>query len=79
MMRAMFYAITGALRNESHLSEPIPYKEYRDAIRHPLTWNEIIKFNRYKFINLSFWLLGKLPPSLSVAIIKMIGKSRRLI
>lgn len=79
MMRAMFYAITGALRNESHLSEPIPYKEYRDAIRHPLTWNEIIKFNRYKFINLSFWLLGKLPHSLSVAIIKMIGKSRRLI
>lgn len=79
MMRAMFYAITGALRNESHLSEPIPYKEYRDAIRHPLSCKEIIKFKKYKSINLMFWLLGKLSPSLSVAIIKIIGKSRRLI
>ena len=79
MMRAMFYAITGALRNETHLSEPIPYKEYRDAIRHPLSWNEIIIFKNNKFINLIFWLLGKLSPCFSIAIIKMIGKSRRLI
>ena len=79
MMRAMFYAITGALRNESHLSEPIPYKEYRDAIRHPLSWKELLKFKQYKSINLMFWLLGNLPPSVSVAIIKIIGKSRRLI
>ena len=47
MMRAMFYAITGALHNESHLSEPIPYKEYRDAIRHPLSLKELIKFKQY--------------------------------
>lgn len=79
VMRAMFFAITGALRHEVHLSEPIPYKEYRDAIRHPLSWIEIIKFKNYKFINLIFWLLGKLSPTLSIAIIKMIGKSRRLI
>lgn len=79
MMRAMFYAITGALRNESHLSEPIPYKEYRDAIRHPLTWKEIITFRKNKSINLMFWLLGKLPANISIAVIKIIGKSRRLI
>ena len=79
MMRAMFYAITGALRNETHLSEPIPYKEYRDAMRHPLSLNEIIRFKKYKYINLTFWLMGKLSPSISIAIIKMIGKSRRLI
>ena len=79
MMQAMFYVITGALRNEKHLSEIIPYEEYRDAMRHPLTLNEIIKLKKYKSINLFFWLLGKLSPSLSVAIIKMIGKSKRLI
>jgi glycosyltransferase involved in cell wall biosynthesis len=79
MMRAMFYAIIGALRNESQLSEPIPYKEFRNAIRHPLSWKELIKFKKHKTINLVFWLLGELSPSLSVAIIKIIGKSRRLI
>lgn len=79
MMQAMFYVITGALRNEKNLSEPIPYKEYRDAIRHPLSLTEIIKLKKYKTINFFFWLLGELSPSHSVAIIKMIGKSRRLI
>ncbi len=79
MMRSMFYAITGALRNERHLSEPIPYKEYRDAIQHPLSCMKILKFKNYKSINLMFWLLGKLPSSQSIAIIKLIGRSRRLI
>ena len=79
MMRAMFYAIVGALRHEKKLSEPIPYEEYRDAIKHPLSWREIIKFKQYKTINLLFWGLGKLPPSTSVTMIRVIGKLRHLI
>ena len=79
MMRAMFYVITGALKNEKHLSEPIPYKEYRDAMRHPLSWKEILCFKRCRLINLMFKLLGVLPSSFSVITIKIIGKLRRLI
>lgn len=78
MMRAMFYAIMGALRNEKKLSEPIPYKEYRDAIKHPLSWKEIMKFKQYRIINLLFWGLGELNPSTSVAMIKIIGRLRHL-
>lgn len=78
MMRAMFYAIVGALRHEKKLSEPIPYKEYRDAIKHPLSWREIMKFKHYRIINLFFWGLGKLNPSTSVAMIKIIGRLRHL-
>ena len=79
MMLGMFYVITGALKNEKHLSEPIPYKEYRDAIRHPLPLNKILCFNQCRLTNLMFWLLGILPSSISVALIKLIGKIRRLI
>ena len=79
MMQAMFYVITGALRNEKHLSDPIPYKEYRDAIRHPLPWKKILRFKKCRMVNLMFWLLGILPSSISVALIKLIGKIRRLI
>lgn len=79
MMRAMFYAIVGALRHEKKLSEPIPYKEYRDAIKHPLSWKEIMKFKQYRIINLVFWGLGKINPNISVAMIRMIGKLRHLI
>jgi len=79
MMRAMFYAITGALRNECSLSEPIPYKEYRDAMRHPLSLGEIIKFKKYRTINLMFWFLGNVSPNVSVYSIRAIGKLRHLI
>lgn len=79
MMRAMFYTITGALRNEKKLSEPIPYKEYRDAMRHPLSLREILKFKNYKTINILFCILGNLPSNISVLIIKIIGKLRCLI
>ena len=79
MMRAMFYAIVGALRHEKKLSEPIPYEEYRNAIKHPLSWKEIMKFKQHRNINLLFWGLGKLNPSASVAMIKIIGKLRHLI
>ncbi len=79
MMQAMFYVITGALKNERHLTEPIPYTEYRDGIRHPLSWKEILCFKRCRLINLMFKLLGILPASISITTIKIIGKLRRLI
>ena len=79
MMLAMFYAIVGALRHEKKLSEPIPYEEYRDAIKHPLSWREIMKVKHYKSINLLFWGLGKLPPPTSVTMIRIIGILRRLL
>jgi len=78
MMKAMFYVIIGALRNEKYLSEPIPYKEYRDAMRHPLSWKKILCFKKCRSINLMFWLLGILPSSFSVVMIKFISKLRRL-
>lgn len=79
MMQAMFYVITGALKNEKFLSEPIPYKEYRDAMQHPVSWKKILRFKKCRYINLMFWFLGILPSSISIAIIKLVGKFRRLI
>lgn len=79
MMQAMFYVITGALKNEKFLSEPIPYKEYRDAMQHPVSWKKILRFKKCRYINLIFWFLGILPSSISIAIIKLVGKFRRLI
>lgn len=79
MMQAMFYVITGALKNEKFLSEPIPYKEYKDAMQHPVSWKKILRFKKCRYINLMFWFLGILPSSISIAIIKLVGKFRRLI
>jgi glycosyltransferase involved in cell wall biosynthesis len=79
MMQAMFYVITGALKKEKFLSEPIPYKEYRDAMQHPVSWKKILRFKKCRYINLMFCFLGILPSSISIAIIKLVSKFRRLI
>lgn len=79
MMLNMFYTIIGTIRNKKKLSAPVSNKELHNAIQHPLSFCNILRFKRNKTINLMFWMIGKLPPSLSVFIIATIGKAKKLI
>lgn len=75
----MFYTLTGVIRNRQKLSEPINNKEIRDAIRHPLALQEILRFSHYRTTNLLFWFLGLLPASVSVFFITLIGRAKKII
>lgn len=79
MMLDMCYVLIGVLRNRKKLSEPFANHEFRDAIHHPLGIINILKFHKYKIINVAFWLIGKLPPRLSVKAISLIAKRKRLL
>ena len=79
VVMAMFYTLTGVIRNKEKLSEPLPNRDIRDAIRHQLSFGEIIRFKQHKSINLMFWMVGILPPSLSVYMITIIGRAKKLI
>ena len=79
MILAMFYALTGVLRNRGKLSAPLKNSEFRKAIQHPISFVEILKFQHYKTINIAFWLIGYLPSSLSKQAIIMIAKAKKLI
>jgi len=76
---AMFYTLIGVLRNKEKLSEPFAKTEIRYAIRHPLSLRDILCFSQYKSINLMIWVLGILPPFMSVPMITLIGKAKKLI
>ena len=76
---AMFYTLIGVIRNRSKLSEPIANSEIRDAMSHPLSVTEILSFKRYKAENLMFWIIGSMPSALSVFLLTMIGKVKRLL
>lgn len=76
---AMFYTLIGVIRNRAKLSEPIESSEIRDAIRHPLPFGDILRFKQYKTENLMFWMIGKMPSSISVFLLTMIGKAKRLL
>ena len=76
---AMFYTVIGVLRNRAKLSEPIASSEIRDAIRHPLPLGDILRFKQCKTENLMFWLIGKMPSLLSVFMLTMVGKAKKLL
>ena len=72
-MKLTLYDICGILSHRHLLTDTITDKELRDAMRHPANLWKIIHFKQHRNINLVFWLLGVLPPKLSVAAIRFIG------
>jgi glycosyltransferase involved in cell wall biosynthesis len=79
MMLNMFYTIMGVIRNRKKLSAPFSNRDIRKAIQHPLSLFEIMRFRNYKSINLLFWTIGHVPSFISVLIIEIIGKAKKLI
>ena len=79
VMKYMFFIICGAIHNHDKITPKLTNTMINDAMKHPFELSELIKFKRYKSINIGFWLIGALPPVLSVWIIKAIGKWKHLI
>ena len=60
-----------------HSTEPVPRYtnlEIRNIMRHPMSLCEILLSKKARLKNLQFWLLGVLPPTISVVLLKNIGK-----
>ena len=78
-MILMFFMICGALKNKDRIQPKLENQIVRDAMRHPLSFTDIIKFRNQKFINLIFYIIGAAPSFLSVFFIKVIGKKKHLL
>ena len=78
-MILMFYAICGALKNKDRITPRLSNYIIKEEIKHPLKLNEILKFKRYRIINLGFYTIGHLPALLSVHLLKQFGKKKRYI
>lgn len=79
VMVYMFYIICGAIKNRAIITPYLSNEMIRNAMRHPVSFWEIIHFKKYKIANLGFWLIGALPPALSVFAQKLLGKQKHLI
>ena len=75
-MILMFFMICGVLKNRDRINPVLDNKTIKDAMRHPLTLTEILRFKSHKYTNLGLYVIGKLPASLSVLMIKMLGKRK---
>ena len=79
VMKHKFRAACVALRHRQRFTEPLPAKEIRQELKHPATFKEIISFKRYRLFHILFYIISKLPPSLSVGATYTIGKLMRWI
>ena len=79
VVKHKFRAVCVALRHRSRFSEPLSNKEIRQELKHPATLLEILRFKRYKLFHLFFFAVSKLPASLAIGTIWVVGKAIRWI
>lgn len=78
-MILMFYAVCGALKNRERVQPELTNSVIKEAMSHPLSLSKILKFKKYKLVNIGFYFISILPASLSVSVLKFIGKKKHYI
>lgn len=74
-----FYIVCNILKNKDKIQPAFSKRELRDVMKSPLFFKETISLKSRKFENLFLYMLGVLPPSISILIITILGKHRGLI
>ena len=79
VMMTDFYIVCNILKNKGKIQPSFSKRELRDIMKSPLSFWETISLKNRKIENLFLYMLGVLPPSFSVGIIKTLGKHKGLI
>ena len=79
LMKTLFFMVCYVLKNERIISPSFTARELRDMMRSPLSWRDVIGLDKWHLGNLLFVLLGKLPPSMSVFLVRQLGRRKGLV
>ena len=79
VMMTHFYMVSSILKNEKIISPAYTKREIRDIMESPLSFPEICKLVDWRLRNLCLFSLGILPPSLSVMLLWIMSKAKRLV
>ena len=74
-----FYIACNILKRRKDIIPSISNREIKTIMRHPATWKQICAFRQSRYKNTLLYILGKLPSSLCVAAIWIVGKMKKLI
>lgn len=75
VMKQATFMLCGVLRHRNKMTDgEVTNKRLKQWFQNPATFVQIMSFKRYKMSNLIFWTLGKLPTSLFITAMKIIGK-----
>ena len=74
-----FYIVCNILKRRKDIQPSISNKEIKTIMHHPATWSQICTFQKSRCRNMVLYMIGKLPSTLCVATIWILGKLKKLI
>jgi hypothetical protein len=79
VMKHKFRAACVAIRHRKRFTESLLNSEIRQELKHPATFEEILKFKRYRMFHIFFYSISRMPSSLTVLATFIVGKLLRWI
>ena len=79
VMMTHFYMVCAIMKEEKIITPPFTQQEMRDIMRWPISFWEVLRLKGWLMKNLALYLLGVLPPAISVGMIRMLGKRKGLL
>ena len=74
LMKHKLNTVCAYIKHRHQISPPIANDQLHQVMLHPATFLEILKFKRYKFLNLAFFILGHLPVKIMLSICGVIAR-----
>ena len=79
VMMTAFYVLCNILKNSNKISPSFTRKELKHIMNYPASLMEIIRFRQVRTLNLVLFMIGKLPASMMLWVISIVGKWKGLI
>lgn len=79
IMMTDFYIVCNILKRRKDIIPIVTDDEIKTMMTHPASFRQICAFRQSRYKNMSFCLLGHIPAFLCVAVIRIVGKMKKLI
>lgn len=79
LMMTCFFIICSVLRNEKAITPSFTNRELRDFMIYPIPLSKVCSFRQWRMRHLAFFMLGQLPSSLSIVIMRVLAQRKGLI
>lgn len=79
IMMTDFYIVCNILKRRKDIVPFVTDDEIKTMMTHPASFRQICAFRQSRYKNMALYLLGNVPAFLCVAVIRMVGKMKKLI
>lgn len=79
LMMTCFFVVCSVLRNEKAIIPSFTYRELRDFMIYPIPLSRVLLFRRWRMRHFALFMLGQLPSSLSIFIMRVLAQCKGLI